>query len=305
MISLKLALDWTINTNHTGFVVAQTLKYYEAAGIELILLTPDEDNYAITPAKKVELGLADFALCPLESILSYQTKNTPFDAVAIASILQEDISSIVVLKQSGIESPKDLAGKAYASYKARYEDEMVKQMITNDGGNGEQLQLMYPEKLGIWNTLLTGKADATWVFDNWEGVEAQQKGIELKHFRLADFEVPYGYSPVIMTSLSKLKERREVFQKFLQATKAGFLQAESDPETAVEWLLPLVPENDRHLAFLEESQHFTNRFYGTGDSWGRMDPNRVKTFIDWIQQRDPTAQQISYQSLFTNELLSE
>jgi hypothetical protein len=70
-------------------------------------------------------------------------------------------------------------------------------------------------------------------------------------------------------------------------------------------LLPLVPENDRHLAFLEESQHFTNRFYGTGDSWGRMDPNRVKTFIDWIQQRDPTAQQISYQSLFTNELLSE
>jgi len=36
--------------------------------------------------------------------------------------------------------------------------------------------------LGIWNTLLEGKADATWVFLQWEGVEAKLKGVELNTF---------------------------------------------------------------------------------------------------------------------------
>jgi hypothetical protein len=37
------------------------------------------------------------------------------------------------------------------------------------------LNVIYQKKLGIWNTLLSGKADATWIFDNWEGIEAKQE----------------------------------------------------------------------------------------------------------------------------------
>ncbi len=303
MIQLKLALDWTVNTNHTGFILAQHLKYYEAVGIELILITPDEDNYALTPAKKVELGLADFALCPFESVLSYQSKEQSFDAMAIATLLQEDISSIVTLDRADIGSPKDLTGKVYASYKARYEDEMVQQMITNAGGDGGQLQLVYPEKLGIWNILLNGQADATWIFDNWEGVLAKQDGIRLQHFRLADYEVPYGYSPVIMVSRNKIMRNITACQQFLQATKKGFLQAQSDPDMAVELLLEKVPEADRRAEFLLKSQVFTNPYYGTSETWGRMDANRIQSFISWIGERHISAQFWPKEVLFTNLLL--
>lgn len=37
--------------------------------------------------------------------------------------------------------------------------------------------------LGIWETLLKGEADATWIFTAWEGVEARRKGVELNTFR--------------------------------------------------------------------------------------------------------------------------
>ena len=74
--------------------------------------------------------------------------------------------------------PKDLDGKIYASYRARYEDHIVKELIKNDGGTGD-IQLIYPEKLGIWNTLLQHNADATWIFNNWEGIEAESKNIAL------------------------------------------------------------------------------------------------------------------------------
>jgi hypothetical protein len=43
-----------------------------------------------------------------------------------------------------------------------------------------------------------GEADATWVFMGWEGVEAEQRGLPLNVFRLEDFSIPYGYSPVLL-----------------------------------------------------------------------------------------------------------
>jgi hypothetical protein len=49
----------------------------------------------------------------------------------------------------------------YASYAARFEGRIVQQMLKNDGGTGEYTEQVLP-MLGIWNTLLTGKADATW-----------------------------------------------------------------------------------------------------------------------------------------------
>ena len=136
MRTFRLALDWTPNINHIGFFVAKELEFYDELGLKLELLNPEVDNYALTPAKKVEKGIADMALCPLESVISYRTKQHPFDAVAIATIFQEDLSAIVVLAESDSTRPKDLDGRSYASYKARYEDEIVKQMIINDGGNG-------------------------------------------------------------------------------------------------------------------------------------------------------------------------
>ena len=42
------------------------------------------------------------------------------------------------------------------------------------------------------NTLLEGKADATWVFMNWEGILAKMKGVELNAFYLQDFDIPYA-----------------------------------------------------------------------------------------------------------------
>ena len=160
MQKLSLALDWTPNINHIGFFVAQKKGFYQNVKIDIEILEPSSDNYQTTPAKKVELGNADFALCPTESIISYRTKSKPFPLIAIAAVLQNDLSAITAMKDSGINSPKDLDGKIYGSYKARYEDGIVKEMIKNDGGKGD-LEIIYPEKLGIWNTHLEGKADAT------------------------------------------------------------------------------------------------------------------------------------------------
>ena len=49
------------------------------------------------------------------------------------------------------------------------------------------------------------KADATWVFMGWEGVDAERKGVKLNAFRLADSGIPYGYTPVLVAHPATLK----------------------------------------------------------------------------------------------------
>jgi ABC-type nitrate/sulfonate/bicarbonate transport system substrate-binding protein len=299
---LRLALDWTPNTNHTGFFVAREKGFYKNAGIEIDIQSPLEDDYATTPAKKLELGETDLAIAPTESLISYRTKSDPFSMRAIAAILQEDASAIAVLKNSEVTRPKDLDEKSYASYGARYEDQIVKQMIKNDGGEGN-LNLHYPNKLGIWNTLVDGTYDATWIFTAWEGVEAEQRGIELSTFKLGDYGIPYGYSPVLCASEDRIANDPGILTSFLQATKRGFEFATSRPEQAAEILKPELTEHDRQHLDLLKSQTMINDFYVKDGNWGVMESNVFDPFVDWLKANDLVSDSLDADLLFTNKCL--
>lgn len=39
----------------------------------------------------------------------------------------------------------------------------------------------------------------------WEGVEARRKGIELNEFKLEDYGIPYGYTPVLAAEMDSLR----------------------------------------------------------------------------------------------------
>ena len=53
---------------------------------------------------------------------------------AVAALLNDrNSSAIVTLKSSGLDRLKDLDGKRYASYAARFEGRIVQKMIMSDG----------------------------------------------------------------------------------------------------------------------------------------------------------------------------
>ena len=301
MNKLKLALDWTPNINHIGFFVAKEKGFYADVEIDLQIIDPSIDDYKTTPAKKVELGMVDFALCPTESIISYRTKEQPFDLIAIAAILQKDLSAIVVKENSGIHSPKDLDGKTYSSYKARYEDGIVREMIKNDGGSGE-LKITYPDKLGIWATLLNNESDATWIFLNWEGVAAKEREGQLKYFRMSDYEIPYSYSPVIAASEASIDQKLEQYRSFLEASRKGFLFCRQHPVASVEILRKYVPQQD-HEINLTEALEITAPHFGGEKTWGVMDEHVISAFMRWITDRGLESNFLRVTDIATNKCL--
>jgi len=301
MIKLKIALDWTPNVNHIGFLISKELGFYKQQGIDLEILNPKDDNYSMTPGKKLELDFADLAIAPFETVISLNNKTNQVKAVAIYAILQRDLSSIVTVNSSNITSPKLLDGKKYASYKARYEDHIVKEMIKNDGGKGD-LNIIYPEKLGIWNTLINGKADATWIFDNWEGIEASGKNIKLNKFTLADFNIPYGYSPVVLTKKENITKQKELYSKFIKATQNGFLYAKNNLNESTEILSRYVTEYDLKNIDIEKAILFTIPHFGDESNCGIMEQERVLNFTKWLVNRNLEEKDVFNQSLLSNEL---
>ncbi|TPN85117.1 ABC transporter substrate-binding protein [Aquimarina algicola] len=301
MENIKIALDWTANTNHIGFFIAKALDLYTAQGLDVTIITPDEDNYEITPVKKLELGEVDFALCPLESIISYQTKSNPFDVKAVATLLKEDMSAIVTLKENNITSPKELDSKSYASYNARYEDGIVTQMVLNDGGHGN-VDFLYPQKLGIWETIVQKKSDATWVFLNWEAIQAEAEGVQLDIFRMRDYNIPYSYSPVIAASQQKIKEKKESYKKFLAATKKGFLRAKENHHEAAEILSPFISNNDKNIDLVKSLQYISP-YFGNFIDWGVMHSLEVDRFLQWIHEKNMEQRLLSSSDVATHALL--
>jgi len=169
MRAVTVALDWTPNTNHAGFYVAKARGAYAEAGLEVRLLSPHLDGYKRTPASRVNDGSATFAVTPTETVVSSHTlppsqrgaAKAPL--IAVAALQSRSTSAVVTLKASGRDTPAKLDGCRYASYGARYEGRIVQQLIKNGGGTGVYSETT-PDMLGIWNTLLAGEADATWVF---------------------------------------------------------------------------------------------------------------------------------------------
>lgn len=306
-VTLKLSLDWTPNGNHAGIFVALGKNWYADQGIDLQLVSPHSDAYENTPASRVCSGSCDLAITPSETVISNYCKpeDDPgkADLVAVAAILQEDDSAVVTLKESGIDSMKKLEGKKYASYGARYEGRIIQEMIKNDGGSGDYLELT-PKKLGLWDAVINGECDATWVFMGWEGQEAKLNGIDLNVFKLKDYGVEYGY-PLVMVA------KREIIQdghaasrlhSFLHQTAKGYIWAKEHPQDAAELMLStckdIFPDFPMKKELVNASVIAASTAYlDEQGKWGGMTKQRWDSFLDWLsknsllttkmQSRDP------------------
>tara|TARA_B100002051_G_scaffold42906_1_gene37361 strand:+ start:467 stop:1375 length:909 start_codon:yes stop_codon:yes gene_type:complete len=297
MKKIKLALDWTPNINHIGFFVAKEKGFYKENDLKVEFLTPDLDDYLITPAKKVEMNISDFGLCPTESLISFRTKKNPFILKGLMTIFQEDVSAIATLESNNILRPKYLDGRSYASYKARYEDKIVKKMIINDGGIGN-LKIFYPKRLGIWNTLIENKYDSTWIFINWEGVEASKKNIDLELYKMSDFGIPYSYSPILFSSSDYINNNSNTVKKFIESSRKGYTYCYENMDEAVSILNKFVPITDKGIDLIECLKISIDHF-GSKENFGKIDLKKIDIFLKWLKDNN-----IENNSFIANDIIS-
>lgn len=283
-MQLSLALDWSPNTLHAGYFVAEAKGFYKNESLDVTFINPEDDNYATTPAKKLANKEVHLAITPSESVISFNTLKDSIPLTAVAAALQKDASAIVVREDSNIERPAQLDGKVFASYNARFEDDIVRQLVKNDGGQGD-IQISNPDYLEMWRSVADGSADATWVFLPWEGPKAKiEQNLQFRAFSLGDYGIPYGYSPLLITHADFVTGEAEAIQAFLQAAEKGWRYVAENPDESAELLQQHFKHpNWQNLSMLKQSLQMLSPYVLSDKGrWGFMDGTRWLDFVDWM-----------------------
>ncbi len=228
--SVTIALDWTLNTNHIGLVVAQEKGFYADAGLEVELLPySDSASTAVLAA-----GAADYAY--MTSLGFMSAKAAGADTVALWATMQRENGRLVFnASNEAISRPADLEGKIYAGFGSAWEDALISTMIEADGGTAEYDTVTMGT--GAYEALASGAVDFTLEVATWEGVNGELLGREQKHFTYADYGVPDQQNGYIGTTSATLAQDPLQVKAFMAATQQGYQWAAENPSEAAELLI--------------------------------------------------------------------
>lgn len=304
---VRLALDWTPNTNHTGFYVARAKGWYREAGIDLQVLpyasaTPE----ALLAAHQAECGIS------FQDSLTFASA-AGADIVSVGAILQKTASAIGVLADGPIARPRDLDGKTYAGFGYPNEVPTLKAVIKADGGKGEFKVATLDA--AAYEALYTERADFTIPFTAWEGVEADLRGIQLRYFQFADYGFPEFYQVVLACDRQWLEKEPDAARRFVGATMRGFQLAADSP---AEGAAILVADNpgvfDTNPALPKASQEFLAAGGYLEDASGKVGTQTLERWTAYSKflfeqgllvdaAGKPLTSAPDYARLFTNDFL--
>lgn len=299
IVEITLVLDWTPNTNHTGFYVAQEKGYFEEEGLKVNIVQPPEDGATMMVAS----GQAQFGIDFQDTLVPAFTSEDKIPVVAVAALIQHNTSGVISLKEDGINSPKDLEGKNYATWDLPIEQAMMKNVVETDGGDFSKVNLI-PEYVENEPAALQQDIDAIWVYYAWGGISCKQAGLDTNIFYFKDITPEFDYySPVITANSDWIAENPKAAKAFLTATKRGYEDAVANPAEAAEILCKQVPELDPEL--VKESQEWISKEYKSEvDRWGYIDAKRWDAFYKWIYDNG-LSEEIPAGYGFTNDYLPE
>ncbi len=169
---IRIVLDWTPNTNHTGLYVAQDKGYFAEVGLEVEIMQPPEGSTTAL----VGAGGAEFGISFQDTIAPTYASNNPMPITAVATIIQHNTSGIISLKDLGIDTPGKMAGHSYATWDSPIELAIIKKIVEEDGASFDDIKLI-PNTVSDVVTALKTDIESVWIYYAWDGIATQIAGI--------------------------------------------------------------------------------------------------------------------------------
>ena len=244
MKTVRIGLEWFLNPDHVPLLVGMEQGWFQEAGLEVELVAPDAHLDAFDA---IEKGTLDLSITEPIHLLEDRAKGR--DAVGFGRFLHTN-GGVMVLENSGIERPRDLAAKRiqYPGAPGPGGPAIVSTMVEADGGTAENY---VPVNYGFRHTdaLAEGAADAAVLaFYNYEVIEARHRGHPARFFALKDWGVPDFCQLILTSSPRYIAANRSAVETLLSVVRRGidyvhqhpdearalyFRRTETDPEDAL------------------------------------------------------------------------
>jgi NitT/TauT family transport system substrate-binding protein len=225
--------------NAAGFYVARERGWYRECGIDVELTTHDfgrGDTLAHLARYEV-----DFGVFPSNRLLVRREKREPL--VGVAAVNQTGLETIQVLRASGIDRPRELAGHRIGYGLTPRGRAMVSHLVSYDGGDASKVVSI--EAGGHELTpeyLLASGLDA--IFGGywcWDVLSHEVPEEKLWTWRTDEIGAPAYHSYLLGTQESTIEASPELVRNFVQATQRGFHAAADDQPRAAALMGRAVP----------------------------------------------------------------
>ncbi|RKD25132.1 ABC transporter substrate-binding protein [Ammoniphilus oxalaticus] len=294
--SVKMFLDWTPNTNHTGIYVAREKGFYEEAGVDVEILLPGE----VSANQLVGSNQGEFGISSQGAVTEARANGLPI--VSVAAVIANSTSGYTSPVDRGIRTPKDFVGKKFGTGGGSIAEPMIKMVMKRAGADSDQLEFV---RLGTTDllTAMEHHVDFIHIYYAWQGIAAELRGLEMNFVNPVDYaEELNSYSPVIITNETVIANEPEKAQAFIEATAKGYEFAIEHPEEAAEILIAAEPDLDPEL--VKASQAWLSpRYQDDSEQWGIQEEIRWKSYADFLFNEGIIDQEIDAAKAFTNQFI--
>lgn len=222
---VSVVLDWFVNPDHAAVIVAQQKGYFKKHGLDVELIEPADPSM---PPKLVAAGKADMAVNYQPQLHMQVSEGLPL--VRVGTLISTPLNSLIVLKDSGIHSLKDLKGKTVGYSVSGFEESLLTAMLGTAGLTPEDVKWVNVN-WSLSPSLMSGKVDA--VYGGYRNFELNEMAIN-KHSGKAFYPEEHGipaYDELILV-VHKDKLSEEKFDKFLSALEEATIYTLNHPDEA-------------------------------------------------------------------------
>lgn len=238
---IRVSLDFFANPNHIPLYAALDNGFFDDEGIDVDVFVPANPS---DPVKLAAAQAVEIALTPQINYLIARSEDLPL--IAIGALIDHPLGGLLALRDRGIETLDDLAGKRVGYALAPLEPILwgtVFACAGLDSGDYELINVGFNTMIA----LVAGNVDAIGAFRNYEVLQLEELGYEPVFFPQEDYCVPMTYELLLVAHPAFVVERSEEAASFLRALNRGIDWTIAHPLEALAQFFERFPEQEDEL----------------------------------------------------------
>ena len=292
---LAMQLGWFANSQMAGDFTAIGKGYFKDAGLDVNIVPggPSIDPVGVVASGSVPIG----NVASIGVLVAGRSRGVPIKA--FASAFQRHPFAFFFLRESGIKTPADFAGKTIGiqgTARPLLDAVLAKYQVPRDKVNVIIIG-------GTTTPLLTKQADVVsgWIINYAQNLPIQGKS---DHFLLWDLGIRM-YAYTYFTTDQAYAGKKDVLTRYVAAAAKGWLYAKEHPEEAVDLVLKSASGLDREMELptWKVSIPYISSEATRQRGWGYMDPQVWSNLSDTYHALDQIPRKVPADEVMTNEIV--
>lgn len=294
---VSLQLEWVTQSEFSSYYVALEKGWYREEGIDLTIKPGGPD---VISADLVAAGVSEFGTAGLDDLT--KAIDAGRKVVSISQIQQSNGLLLISRKSSGIQNPRDLAGKRVGVWFGSGEGKF-NALMAREGVPLQDIKLV--SQGWSMDPFLKGDLDVASAMSYNEYNVVLESGVkpeELNVINFADYGLDFP-GHCIFTSRKLLAENPDLCVRMLRASLKGWRYVLEHPEEAVDTILKYdksgVQKREHQLMMMQE---VINLVRGHGQPLGKTDEGAVARMAETLNQSGIITKILKPEDIYTSDI---